>query len=114
MRNLLLVSSSVSQKGGDMFVHAREAIVDLLGDKKTLLFIPYARPDGIKHEDYTAKIREAFEAMGLPNKVVGIESFANPRTALETAEAVFIGGGNTFYFLKYLNITKTKLKFTHF
>jgi dipeptidase E len=51
-------------------------------------------------EDYTALISEAFKAMELPYKVAGIESFANPRTALETAEAVFVGGGNTFLLLR--------------
>lgn len=102
MRNLLLISSSAQQKGAQTLQHAREAIIDLLGDKKSLLFIPYARPNGMKFEEYTAMIKAAFEAMDLPYKVVGIESFANPRTALETAESVFIGGGNTFLLLRTL------------
>jgi dipeptidase E len=102
MRNLLLISSSRNKRGAPMLQHTREQIIDLLGDIETLTFIPWARPDGIRMEDYTALISDAFKAMELPYKVVGVESFANPRTALETAEAVFIGGGNTFLLLRTL------------
>ena len=100
MRNLLLISSSRNKRGAPVLQHTREQIVDLMGDKSTLTFIPWARPDGISMEDYTAHISDAFKAMKLPYEVVGVESFANPRTALETAEAVFVGGGNTFLLLR--------------
>lgn len=102
MRNLLLISSSAKSKGEAMLTHARAQIIDLLQDRKELLFIPYSRPDGIRFEAYTEKIREAFASLELPYKVLGIESFANPRTAIETAEAVFVGGGNTFLLLRTL------------
>jgi len=37
-------------------------------DIKEVLFIPYARPGGISHKDYTAKAAEAFSEAGIKIK----------------------------------------------
>lgn len=66
----------------------------------TLLFIPYARPGGITHDEYTAKVAEAFSKIGI--KVVGIHTFENPSEAVKNAQAIFTGGGNTFLLVKQL------------
>ena len=66
----------------------------------TLLFIPYARPGGISHDEYTAKVAEAFSKIGI--KVVGIHTFENPSEAVKNAQAIFTGGGNTFLLVKQL------------
>lgn len=67
---------------------------------KTLLFIPFARPSGISHDDYTTKVSEAFAKIGITVK--GIHEFDNPITALEQAEGIFTGGGNTFLLVTQL------------
>ena len=66
----------------------------------TVLFIPYARPGGISHQDYTEIVRIAFSKI---NKAVkGIHEFDNPKDAIKSAEAIFTGGGNTFVLVNQL------------
>ena len=65
-----------------------------------LLFIPYARPGGVSYESYTQIVSEALKE--LPIDVSGIHEFSNPKSAVEEAEAIFIGGGNTFVLLDTL------------
>ncbi len=63
-----------------------------------IVFIPYAGSD---HADYTSKIQD-FSA---PSGVVirGIESYPNPIKAIEEAEGIYVGGGNTFLLTKGLH-----------
>ena len=67
---------------------------------KTLLFIPYARPGGISHDDYTKKAEEAFAKINI--SVKGIHEFENPEEAIKKAEGIFTGGGNTFLLVTQL------------
>ena len=43
---------------------------------KTILFIPYARPNGISHDDYTSKVAAAFAKIDLTVK--GIHELTYP------------------------------------
>ncbi|MQP53863.1 Type 1 glutamine amidotransferase-like domain-containing protein, partial [Flavobacterium sp. LMO9] len=54
---------------------------------KELIFIPYARPSGISHDDYTKKVSEAFTKINI--SVKGIHEFENPIKALEKAQGIF-------------------------
>ncbi|TBW27531.1 dipeptidase PepE [Gramella sp. KN1008] len=75
-----------------------------------ILFIPYARPGGISHEEYTAKASEAFLKAGI--KVKGIHEFKDHAQAVKDAKGIFTGGGNTFllvselYRNKVMNVLK--------
>jgi dipeptidase E len=60
----------------------------------TLLFIPYARPSGISHDDYTDRVRLAFAK--IQKNIIGLHEFDNPIEAIEKSEGIFTGGGNTF------------------
>jgi dipeptidase E len=102
-KQLLLISTSTTH-GTGYLEHCQDEIKALLQDRKSVLFIPYARPGGISHADYTAKAREAFEAMGYT--LSGIHEGADPVAAVQQAEAVFIGGGNTFLLLRQLYANK--------
>jgi dipeptidase E len=102
-KNILLVSTSTTH-GTGYLEHCQEEIKELLGERKSILFIPYARPGGISHTDYTAKAQEGFTALGI--KVRGVHEAENPVEAVEQAEAVFIGGGNTFLLLRQLYANK--------
>ena len=66
----------------------------------TILFIPYARPNGISHDDYTSKVAAAFAKINLTVK--GIHEFEDPKRAIEEAEGIFTGGGNTFLLVSQL------------
>ncbi len=98
-----MISTSTTH-GTGYLEHAEEEIKSLLEGKKSILFIPYARPGGISHSDYTAKAREAFERWGI--SVSGVHEYDDPVKAVNEAEAVFIGGGNTFVLLRNLYANK--------
>jgi len=105
-RNILLVSTSTTH-GTGYLEHCQEEVKSLLSGKSSILFIPFARPGGISHKDYTAKAKQAFQAMGVD--LTGIHEAKDAVKAVNEAEAVFIGGGNTFLLLKQLyahNIVK--------
>ncbi|MFD2247229.1 dipeptidase PepE [Pontibacter ruber] len=102
-RNLLLISTS-STHGTGYLEHCEAEIKELLQGKSSVLFIPYARPSGISHKDYTTKARETFERMGFT--LTGVHEATDPVKAVEQAEAVFIGGGNTFLLLRQLYANK--------
>jgi dipeptidase E len=102
-RNLLLISTSTTH-GTGYLEHAEKEVTSLLAGKSSILFIPYARPGGISHSDYTAKAKEAFEKWGI--SVTGVHEYADPVKAVNEAEAVFIGGGNTFVLLRNLYLNK--------
>ncbi|PKV63024.1 dipeptidase PepE [Pontibacter ramchanderi] len=102
-KDILLVSTSTTH-GTGYLEHCRNEIKELLGDRKHILFIPYARPGGISHTEYTAKAQEGFTPLGV--QVQGIHEAENPVEAVRQAEAVFIGGGNTFLLLRQLYANK--------
>ncbi len=98
-RNLLLISNSTLH-GSGYLDHCEDEIKKFLGDKKSILFIPYARPGGITHDEYTKIAKERFEKMGI--KLSGIHKHSDAKAAVKNAEAIFIGGGNTFVLLSGL------------
>lgn len=89
-------------------------VAELFQEVKEVLFIPYARPGGISHEEYTAKAAEAFSKAGI--KVKGINEFEDPVEAVKKAEGIFTGGGNTFllvselYRNKVMNVVRDVVK----
>lgn len=95
--NLLLISNS-TMHGGGYLQHCKANIEDFLGEKKRVLFAPFALAD---HDGYTAKAKEAFAAMG--HDLVGIHTFPDQVKALTEGDAIFIGGGNTFRLLATLS-----------
>jgi len=93
MKSLLLLSNSTNH-GQGYLDHAMPRVRDWLGLVGRLVFVPFALQD---HAAYTAKARERFAAEGV--EVEGLDE--NP-AALDDAEAVFVGGGNTFRLLARL------------
>lgn len=65
-----------------------------------ILFIPYARPGGISHDDYTENVRLAFAKIN--KSVKGLHEFDNPIEAIQSAQGLFTGGGNTFLLVSQL------------
>jgi dipeptidase E len=104
-KKLLLVSTSKIY-GSSYLGYLQNELATFFKGVTELLFIPYARPGGITHEQYTAMPKEALAHLGI--KVKGLHEFENPAEALQKAQAIFTGGGNTFLLLKTLyalNIT---------
>lgn len=98
-KKLLLVSTSKIY-GSSYLGYLQNELANFFRGVTQLLFIPYARPGGITHEQYTAMPSEALAPLGI--KVKGLHEFDNPAEALQNAQAIFTGGGNTFLLLKTL------------
>lgn len=99
MKNILLASTSTVYGSGFLDYLLLE-LQHHFKDCKTLLFIPYARSGRMTHEEYTAKAALAFAKINMTVK--GIHEFVNPVTAVQNAEAIFTGGGNTFVLVSQL------------
>ncbi|WP_313578354.1 dipeptidase PepE [Chishuiella sp.] len=95
----LLVISTSTIYGSGYLEYIREEILDFLQTDE-LLFVPFARPSGISHDDYTNNVMNALHPFGI--NVTGLHSYENPKEAIKNAKAIFIGGGNTFLLLKTL------------
>ena len=95
-KRVLLISNSTLH-GSGYLDHAESEIRDFLGAPSRLLFVPYALYD---RKAYADLARDRFSAMGY--NLESAHEAANPRAAAEAAEAIFIGGGNTFRLLKAL------------
>lgn len=96
MTRLLLLSNSTNH-GQGYLDHAMPEIRALFGPVKRLLFVPFALHD---RAGYAQKARARFATEGI--EVDTLTADVSGRRALGTAEAVFVGGGNTFRLLKAL------------
>ncbi|MGD6751786.1 dipeptidase PepE [Streptomyces sp. BH105] len=94
--NLLLLSNS-TQHGQGYLEHALDTVTGFLPPNARLAFVPYALAD---HDAYTAKVRGALEGEGI--EVHGVHEGGDPLAQLAAADAVFIGGGNSFRLLSAL------------
>ena len=96
----MIIASTSTLHGGNYLDYLLPTLENHFKDCDELLFIPYARPGGISHDDYTAIVRVAFTKI---NKVVkGLHEFENPVNAIENALGIFTGGGNTFLLVTQL------------
>lgn len=95
---LLLISNSTNA-GEEYLKYPIGNIGDFLkqGDVKEVLFIPYA---GItfSYDEYLEKVQSRFDEIGV--KVRSVHQYKDPATAITKAEAIVVGGGNTFALVK--------------
>ncbi|WAL66858.1 dipeptidase PepE [Amycolatopsis cynarae] len=94
MRLLLLSNSTAPGQG--YLEHAMDTLTETLAGVRRLVFVPFALAD---HDAYTAKAAEALAPLGI--EVVGLHT-GDPVRLLRSAQAVFVGGGNTFRLLRAL------------
>jgi dipeptidase E len=97
MNTKVLLLSSSRVHGGGYLDHAEAEIKDLLHGVSRVLFVPYALQD---RDGYAKVARTKFEPMGFA--LDSIHDAADPKRAVEQAQAMFIGGGNTFRLLETL------------
>ena len=99
MRKIIIASTSTLH-GGDYLDYLLPELRIHFQDCKTILFIPYARPRGISHEEYTQKVTLAFAKINITVK--GVHEFDDAAAAIQNAEGIFTGGGNTFVLVSQL------------
>lgn len=90
----LLLNSSSNVHGYGYLDHAEPELRRFLAGVRTVAFVPFAALD---YAAYTTKVRDRMAKMEL--EVLGFEE-------LDRADAIFVGGGNTFRLLKTLYATK--------
>ncbi len=98
--NIILASTS-TLFGGNYLEYLTPEIEKLFTAIDEIVFIPFARPGGISHDDYTEKVRSFFASLSI--KVKGLHEFENKAEALNSAKGIFTGGGNTFLLVKTLH-----------
>lgn len=105
MPKKLIIASTSTIHGSGYLEYLLPELEKLFKTAQTIIFIPYARPGGISHEQYTDIAAKAFNKIG--KTIIGLHTFKNPVEALENAEGIFTGGGNTFVLVNQLYKTNT-------
>ena len=94
--NLLLISNSTNA-GEEYLQYPIEQIAKFLKGVSEVVFIPYAAVT-FSYAAYEAKVQARFNQIGI--KVRSIHRAVNPRHMIRNAQAICVGGGNTFALAK--------------
>lgn len=97
MRLLLMSNSTAPGRG--YLEHVTEPLGEILDGVRTVAFVPFALAD---HDGYTATVAGALARFGV--RVVGAHT-GDPASVVAAADAVFVGGGNTFRLVDALYTT---------
>lgn len=104
MKKMILASTSTIF-GSKYLEYLFPVIKDLYQNCNNILFIPFARPNGISHNSYTKLVKTTFNKINL--NITGINESNDPIDSIEKCDGIFIGGGNSFVLLD--EIQKNKL-----
>ena len=99
MKKILIASTSTTY-GSSYLEYLLVELSDFFKSVDCILFVPYARPSGMSHDNYTRIAQNAFKKIG--KKVMGLHKFKDPKKAVADAQGVFVGGGNSFVLLNAL------------
>ncbi len=99
MKNCIIASTSTIH-GSGYLEYLSNTLSDFYKNVSEIIFIPYARPSGISHDEYTEIAAKAFSK--IDKKIIGLHTFENPIEAIQNAQALFTGGGNTFLLVDQL------------
>jgi len=97
--NLLLLSNSTNF-GEEYLSYPKQTIKEFLdGIGNNIIFIPYAGVT-FSWDDYTQKVNDALAEIQV--KVLGIHTTNDPVKSVMEADAILVGGGNSFQLLNLL------------
>ncbi len=100
---LLLISNSTNA-GEEYLAYPMPYIKEFLGNKSLkCVFLPYAAVT-FSYDEYEDKVQERFKEIG--HDVKSIHHFSNPIDAIENADAIVVGGGNTFQLISMIHENK--------
>jgi dipeptidase E len=99
MKNVLIVSTSTVH-GQPYLSYMTDEINTFFNGVDEIIFVPYARPGGVSHDEYTEKVSGFFNQINI--RVKGLHTFDDPKEAIQQAKGIFIGGGNTFVLIDQL------------
>lgn len=101
MQKKIVLASTSTLYGEEYLEYLEPVMAALFAGTGEVVFVPYARPGGISHDDYTRRAASAFERKGI--RVKGLHTFDDPLQGIRNAQAFFTGGGNTFLLVKQLH-----------
>ena len=96
---LLLISNSTNA-GEEYLRYPLPQIAEHLKGVKEVAFVPYAGVT-FSYDEYEAKVQERFAELGI--KGTSVHHATSPREAILSAEAIVVGGGNTFHLVKNMH-----------
>jgi dipeptidase E len=114
-KNMLLLSGSRAAGNLDLPVGTKPGLLDFaepwikdlfakaVEEKKAVLFVPYARPDGMAEEDYFKVVQQRLQKMGIDAVCAPTEGVTEE--ILKNVGGIFIGGGHTYTLLDKLQKT---------
>ena len=94
--NLLLISNSTNA-GEEYLRYPLERIAEHLAGVSEVAFVPYAGVT-FSYDEYEAKVQARFDEIGV--RVRSVHHEADPAAFIASAEAIAVGGGNTFALTK--------------
>lgn len=94
--NLLLISNSTNA-GEEYLKYPIAEIGRFLSSVKEIVFIPYAAVT-FSYAEYERKVQARFDEIGI--RVRSVHRSPDPRKMIRHAEAICVGGGNTFALAK--------------
>lgn len=95
---LLLISNSTNA-GESYLDYPKQNIKNFLGDVRKVMFVPYAAVT-FSFDEYQAKVAAVLSPLGID--VDSVHRYEDPAAAIRSAEAVMVGGGNTFHLVKMM------------
>ena len=96
----LIIASTSTIYGSGYLEYLLPTLKNHFTNCKEIIFIPFARPSGITHNEYTAIVKKAFAKINI--EVKGLHEFEDFNAAISEAGGIFTGGGNTFLLVKQL------------
>lgn len=96
----LIIASTSTLHGSAYLEYLFDSLKVLFKNTSEVVFIPYARPSGVSHDEYTEAAAKAFKKINIT--VRGIHTFDDPKEAIKNAKGIFTGGGNTFVLVSQL------------
>lgn len=99
MKKLIIASTSTIH-GSGYLEYLLPTLKEHFKNCTEIIFIPFARPSGITHDEYTIIVKKAFATINI--NVKGLHEFEDYTNALKNAQGIFTGGGNTFLLVSQL------------
>lgn len=104
MSKKLIIASTSTIYGSGYLEYLLPTLAEHFTKCSEIVFIPYARPGGISHDEYTEVASKAFKKIG--KRIIGLHTFKDPVSAILDAQGIFTGGGNTFVLVNMLYKTE--------
>ncbi len=114
-QNLLLLSGS--RAAGNLPEHVKpkylgfakewinEFFAEAIIDGKPILFVPYARPDGMPEEEYFEFVKQEVSNMNKDIQLICAPSKGITEKTLQNIGGIYVGGGHTYTLLDKLQKT---------